>query len=64
MVIKKITKCYVRTYSDNGQITAYVEWVDNTGRTGRTEGSEQNLHIAALIARGQREGVELTRETW
>ena len=62
--ISKITKVYVRTYRDNGQVTAYVEWIDGVGRPGCTEGREDNLHMAALIARGRREGVELVREVW
>lgn len=28
----KITKAYIRDYSDNGQRTAYIEW-SNGGRT-------------------------------
>lgn len=62
--ISKITKAYVRTYSDSGQVTAYVEWVDNKGKTGRTEGKEDNPHMQALLKRAQREGVEVERQRW
>lgn len=37
-MIKKITRAYVRHYRDNGQMTAYVEWIDGRGKAGRTEG--------------------------
>jgi len=38
-MIAKFTKAYVRHYRDNGQTTAYIEWVDRDGKTGRTEGN-------------------------
>jgi hypothetical protein len=63
-MITKITDVYTRLYSDSGQITTYVEWEDHKGRCGRTEGSADNLHMSALITRGQREGVDHRRETW
>jgi hypothetical protein len=63
-MIKTITKAYIRTYGDNGQTTAYVEWVDGRGRAGRTEGKPDNLHMLALLARAEREGVTVKRETW
>lgn len=62
--IVKVTKAYVRTYSDNGQITAYVEWIDGRGRTGRTEGSPANAHMQALMARAERDGNTVAREVW
>lgn len=34
----KITRAYVRHYSDNGQTKAYVGWLDDKGKSGRTEG--------------------------
>lgn len=70
-----ITRTYVRRYSDNGQITAYVEWSNGS----RTESSlavrescrhhESRLflfssHMHSLFARAKREGVTMTRETW
>lgn len=63
-MITQITKAYIRTYSDSGQVTAYVEWVDNKGKTGCTEGEENNLHMAALLKRAEREGVEVERQRW
>lgn len=35
MMIAKITAACTRYYSDNGQVTTYVEWVDDEGETGR-----------------------------
>lgn len=37
-MIAKITRAYIRRYSDNRQVAAYVEWTDTRGKTGRTEG--------------------------
>lgn len=39
MAIAKITRAYIRHYRDNGQTTAYVEWMDGRGVNGRTEGA-------------------------
>lgn len=76
-MIARITHAYVRHYSDNGQTKAYVEWIDNKGKTGRTEGEYgpcaccgsprvNNLgqHMNALFERAKREGVTIERETW
>ena len=64
-MIAKITKLYTRLYTDNGQRKAYVEWVDTQGHNGRTEGNSfHGAHMAALKARGEREGVKLQHETW
>lgn len=63
-MIAKITKAYVRTYSDTGQVVAYVEWIDHKGESGRTEGKEHNPHMAALLERAKREGVEIRHERW
>ena len=63
-LISKITRVYTRVYSDSRQVTTYVEWIDESGATGRTEGDKTNPHMAALIARGKREGVPLIRECW
>ncbi len=56
----KISKAYIRHYTDNDQFTAYVEWSDG----GRTEGQPESAHMLALFARAQREGLNVTRETW
>lgn len=64
-MIAKITKAYVRTYTDNGQVTAYIEWLDQRNRSGRTEGAyPPGEHMGALLARAKREGVPVTRERW
>lgn len=62
--IAKITRAYVRTYRDNGQVTAYVEWIDNRGATGRTEGKPNNIHMIELLNRAKREGLTVEQETW
>lgn len=63
-MIARINKVYTRTYTDNGQTRTYVEWTDTRGKTGRTEGDAKNPHMAALLKRAEREGVEHTIETW
>ena len=64
MMITKITAAYVRTYSDNGQTKAYVEWVNHRGHTGRTEGEPDNQHMQVLLKRAEREGVTVERQRW
>lgn len=64
MSISKITKAYTRRYSDSGQVTTYVEWTDNRGRPGRTEGNADNAHMAALLQRAAREGVPYQWQQW
>jgi hypothetical protein len=65
MSISRITKVYTRHYRDNGQRKAYVEWIDNRGREGRTEGSENSLHMQELIKRGKRENnISIVHEVW
>jgi hypothetical protein len=72
-MVAKITRAYVRHYRDNGQTTAYVEWLDHKGKAGRTEaptvcpccGREGlGAHMQALFDRAEREGVAVERETW
>lgn len=75
-MITKITRVYVRHYRDNGQTTAYVEWIDRKGRPGRTEGAVQSadrratlaetygVHMGALIAQAVCHGVEVERQVW
>ena len=64
--IAKITRTYTRTYSDNGQVKTYVEWIDTDGKSGRTEGDGKSggLHLAALLGRATREGVKHEIQTW
>lgn len=68
-MITRITKAYTRLYSDNGQETAYVEWIDSHGRSGRTEGRMdrgkiESMHMKALMMRACREGVSIGKERW
>lgn len=63
-MITSIEDAYVRTYGDTGQRTAYVEWTDHKGHTGRTEGPENSARMRALLARAKREGVDVRKETW
>jgi hypothetical protein len=62
--IVKVTKAEIIKYSDSGQRTAYVYWVDSRGATGRTEGPPKNLHMKSLVARARREKVKVERKTW
>ena len=73
-MIATITKAYVRHYRDNGQTTAYVEWIDHRGETGRTEAPVKATsgtlaevygdHMGALMARAICTGHTIERETW
>ena len=63
-MITRITKAYIRTYTDNGQTKAYVEWIDDHDRTGRTEGEPDNAHMQALLDRAEREGIQIERQRW
>lgn len=62
--IAEIRKAGVTTYSDSGQVTAYVEGIDTRGKTFRTEGSPDNSHMQALLSRAKREGISVKKETW
>ncbi len=73
-MIAKITKAYTRSYS-NGQMKAYVEWIDERGESGRTEGDcmsiddkpvhwPANGHMVALFKRARRDGITIERQTW
>jgi hypothetical protein len=69
-MIKQITKTYVRLYTDSGQCTAYVEWIDHNGKAGRTEGESdtawgpKGAHMSALFARAKLEGITPSWERW
>lgn len=70
-MIATITRAYIRRYSDSGQVTAYVEWIDHKGAKGRTEGPPPSApcptcgckkalnrtHMGALFLRAERQGV-------
>lgn len=68
--IAVITKAYIRHYRENGQLAAYVEWIDAGGRCGRTEEivSRRSIpasgHMVALMKRAVREGVTIERQDW
>lgn len=64
MFIAKITAAYERLYGDSGQRKTYVEWIDNRGRPGRTEGTTGSSHMQALLDRAEREGVAVCFERW
>ena len=71
--IAHVTDICIRKYSDSGAVRAYVEWIDTTGKAGRTEGAaiiclehcfDVGDHMEALIRRGLREGVYAHGQTW
>jgi hypothetical protein len=68
--IQKITKAYVRLYTDTGQCKAYVEWIDDKGQAGRTEGESdtawgpKSTHMVALFNAAKRDGIIPTWERW
>ena len=64
MTITAITDAYIRHYSDNDQTVAYVEWIDDQGVRGRTEGKPGNFHMLALFTRAVRENITPRHETW
>lgn len=75
-MIQRILRAYVRTYSDTGQVKAYVEFIDEFGRPSRVEGPapgakchecgqpHRSTHIAALFARAERDGLSIEDEMW
>lgn len=62
--IAQVTDAYTRLYRDSGQFTAYVEWLDTRGTSGRTEGDPNGLHLQALFRRAVEEGVNIRNEVW
>ena len=71
MSIQRITRTYVRHCSDSEQTKVYVEWLDQRGRRGRTEGPccatdgrPLGWHMEALLNRARREGIPLEQERW
>ena len=63
-MIASIERYVTRTYNDTGQVSAVCDWIDTTGKGGRTEGMATNAHMLALRARAEREGLTLQTETW
>jgi hypothetical protein len=62
--ITRIVGARVRHYSDSGQTKAYVDWIDEKGKRGTTEGDPDGAHMQALLARATREGAPIAKETW
>jgi hypothetical protein len=62
--IDHITKAYIRTYEDNDTTKAYVEWVDEKGKPGRTEGDPEGAHMKALLDRAKREKIKVENQKW
>lgn len=71
----KIKRLLIRHYRDNGQTVAYVEYANGSRTEGPIHdccpccgqdmpGNGMGSHLAALFARGQREGLPVIRETW
>lgn len=73
-MIARITRACVRHYRDSDSRVAYVDWIGDDGRAGRTEAPVRavtgtlaqvyGLHVGALMARAICHGVEIERETW
>ncbi len=55
-----ITAVRITRYADNGQTVAHVSWSNGS----RTSGAPDGLHMQALLARAERSGVSVTRDTW
>ena len=67
----RIKRAYVRTYSDSGQVTAYVDWRDGSRTEGRVcsrDGDPPQTpageHMQALFAAAVRQGLPIEYETW
>jgi len=60
-MIAKIDRIVVRRYGDSGYSKLEIHWIDARGKRGLTEGEPdlRNAHMAALVARGVREGVRV-----
>ena len=62
--IARITAAYMRHYSDEDRWTAYVEWIDDRGDSGVTEGPAKpdgtpvHPHLQSLFERAKRAGIE------
>lgn len=67
----KIKRAYVRTYSDSGQVTAYVDWTNGSrtegrvcSRAGDPPQEPAGEHMRALFAAALRQGLSVEHETW
>lgn len=54
------TRGYIRFYTDNNSLVAYVEWSNGS----RTEGGLYSVHIQQLFNRLRREGKPISGERW
>lgn len=63
---RTIKRAYTRHYSDNDQLAAYVEWSCGSRTEGAAEAplSPSGLHMRALFARAERDGLTISHETW
>lgn len=63
---RNITRAYTRHYTDNNQITAYVEWSDGSRTEGEALGQGRPVgeHMKALFACARREGLKIEHEVW
>lgn len=59
MNITRIIDARISHYRDNGQTIAYITWVDQREKAGTTSGDPRNPHMAALLSRAKRDGVEI-----
>ena len=64
LMIKTFTRACIRTYTDNGQEIAYVEWIDERGASGRTEGTRYSAHMQSLLRQANLRGIKTEREVW
>lgn len=60
----KIIRIYDRQYSDNGQKILYVKWSDGSETECDAERACASIHMRALIAAAQRQGLKLEHEIW
>ncbi len=69
-MITKVTKVYLRHYTDSDQKSVYVEWIDEKGEVGRTESylykssGKPGLHMIALLNHAKRDGITMEYQTW
>lgn len=64
-----IKRIYTRLYTDNKQLTAYVDWADGARTEGRAElyhgvRVPVGAHMGELFDAGLRQGLTVEHETW
>lgn len=65
----QIQRVYTRYYSDNGQLSAYVDWNDGACTQGEAELYNGvripcGVHMGALFDRAINSGLTVEHETW